>query len=150
MKETHAPIILRKLYSNRKADNESDGHRTKPAKADSTEKLLRAVKRPLKLLFFSPVIFACSLVISIVSGSMNLIFTSLGRIFQDHYGFSTSASGLTYLGATTGFLIAAFVFGRTSDRISRLLMKRNKGEREAEFRLPAIMVGLPLVAIGLS
>lgn len=80
---------------------------------------------------------------------MNLISTSLGRIFQDQYDFSTGASGLTYLGATTGCLIAAIVFGRTSDRISRLLMRRNGGEREAEFRLPAMMVGLPLVVAGL-
>ena len=80
---------------------------------------------------------------------MNLIFTSLGRMFQDQYGFSTSASGLTYLGVTTGFSIAAFVFGRTSDGISRLLMRRNGGKREAEFRLPAMMVGLPLIGAGL-
>lgn len=80
---------------------------------------------------------------------MNLIFASLGRIFQNQYGFSTSASGLMYLGVTTGFLIGAFFFGWTSDRISRWLMLRNDGQREAEFRLPALMAGLPLVVTGL-
>ncbi len=80
---------------------------------------------------------------------MNLVTASLGRIFQDYYGLSTSASGLIYLGATTGFLTAAFIFGRTSDRISLVLMRRNAGEREAEFRLPLMMAGLPLVVAGL-
>jgi hypothetical protein len=120
-----------------------------PGAPDPGFEVSRAIKRPLKLLFFSPVILACSLIISIVAGTMNLIFASLGRIFQDEYGFSTSASGLMYLGVTTGFLFAAFVFGRTSDRISQALMKRNDGKREAEYRLPAMMIGLPLVVIGL-
>ena len=59
----------------------------RPAKPDPADKLARAIKRPLKLLFFSPVIIACSLVICIVAGTMNLIFASLGRTFQDQYDF---------------------------------------------------------------
>ncbi|KAH0827681.1 hypothetical protein AYO21_08853 [Fonsecaea monophora] len=120
-----------------------------PRAPDPDFEVLGAIKRPLKLLLFSPIILACSLIISIVAGTMNLIFASLGRIFQDEYGFSTSASGLMYLGVTTGFLFAAFVFGRTSDGISQFLMKRNDGKRQAEYRLPAMMIGLPLVVIGL-
>jgi hypothetical protein len=80
---------------------------------------------------------------------MDLIIASIGRIFQDYYGLSTSASGLIYLGVTTGFLTAAFVFGRASDCISLVLMRRNAGEREAEFRLSLMMTGLSLVVAGL-
>jgi MFS family permease len=152
LKETHAPTILHKLHAHKKADaaDAADAaYEPTPDQPDPAVRLSRAIKRPLKLLFFSPVIMTCSLIISVVAGTMNLIFASLGRIFQNQYGFSTSASGLMYLGVTTGFLIGAFLFGWTSDRISRWLTLRNDGQREAEFRLPALMVGLPLVVTGL-
>lgn len=149
MKDTHAPTILRKLHVHKKAEAADvvDGRILDPP--EYADKLSRAIKRPLKLFFLSPVIMACSLIISIVIGTMNLIFASLGRIFQSQYGFSTSVSGLVYLGVTIGFLIGAFSFGWTSDRISKWLSLKNDGQREAEFRLPALMVGLPLVVTGL-
>jgi hypothetical protein len=169
LKETHAPVILaQKLATGREACTEAD-ERT-PLSPDSAhlqaasaldageascvepdvgESLARAFRRPFELLFLSPLCASCCLVITLVAGTTNLIFASLGRTFQDFYGFSTSASGLVYLAVTIGFVIATFVFGSTSDRISRYLTKRNQDGMEPEFRLPAMVFGLPLIAVGL-
>lgn len=117
--------------------------------SDTGESMAHNFRRPLKLLFFSRVCASCSLVIILVAGTTNLIFASLGRTFQDQYGFSTSASGLIYLAVTTGFVVATFVFGGTADRVARYLARRNQDEMEPEFRLPAMVFGLPLIAVGL-
>ena len=166
LEETHAPVITGKqLASIRQSDTEPTIDETTPLNPDiasrrpgletettetnTTSGLAQAFERPLKLLFLSPVCASCSVAIALTAGTTNLIFASLGRIFQEQYGFSTSASGLVYLGVTTGFLLAAFVFGGTSDHISRLLAQRNHGKIEPEFRLPAMFVGLPLIVVGL-
>ena len=169
LKETHAPVILaQKLATGREAGAEPDertpldpdsahlqaasaldAEEASHVEPDVGESLVHAFRRPLELLFLSPVCGFCSLVITLVAGTTNLIFASLGRTFQDFYGFSTSASGLIYLAVTMGFVIATFVFGSTSDRISRYLTKRNQDEMEPEFRLPAMVFGLPLIAVGL-
>jgi hypothetical protein len=111
--------------------------------------LLPAFSRPLKLLLFSPVCAASSVIISSTAGTTNLIFASLGRTFQEQYGFSASASGLVYLAVTVGFVVAAFLFGTTSEYTSQLLVNRNHGKREPEFRLPGAFLGPPLIAVGL-
>ena len=123
--------------------------RSSSSNSDAGSELLSAVIRPLKLLLFSPVCAASSVIISSTAGTTNLIFASLGRTFQEQYGFSTSASGLVYLAVTVGFAVAAFLFGTSSENTSRWLVHRNHGKREPEFRLPGAFLGLPLIAMGL-
>jgi hypothetical protein len=173
LEETHAPVILaQKLALGRESGAEPNettpldpafalprsfsAPRTAEAQevvahvdSDTGESMAHAFRRPLELLFFSRVCASCSMVIIFVAGTTNLIFASLGRTFQDQYGFSTSVSGLIYLAVTMGFVVATFVFGVTADRVSRYLAMRNQDEMEPEFRLPAMLFGLPLIAVGL-
>ena len=121
----------------------------RPSKIYMVSGLLPAFSRPLKLLLFSPVCAASSVIISSTAGTTNLIFASLGRTFQEQYGFSTSASGLVYLAVTVGFVVAAFLFGTTNEYTSQLLVNRNHGKREPEYRLPGAFLGPLLIAVGL-
>lgn len=169
LEETHAPAILaQRLSVSRETGAEPDestplnpgltNSRTSPVPIlQETQyeesciggSLAHAFQRPLELLFLSRACASCSLVIILVAGTTNLIFAALGRTFQDRYGFSTGASSLIYLAVTIGFVIATFLFGATSDHVSRCLARRIRDEMEPEFRLPAMVFGLPLIAVGL-
>ncbi|KAI9794807.1 MAG: hypothetical protein M1816_002935 [Peltula sp. TS41687] len=82
-------------------------------------------------------------------GTMNLLFATLGLVYQQHYHFSPGLASLTYLGMTIGFVVGAFGFGKTSDHISIQLTRKRGGKTEPEYRLPAWMLGSPLVVAGL-
>jgi hypothetical protein len=53
-----------------------------------------------------------------------------------------------YLGLALGFVLASALFGSTNDRIMHALSRRYKGEPQPEFRLPATIAAMPIVAIG--
>ena len=119
------------------------------SKANLHLTLSRALRRPFKLLFLSPIVICTVSIILIQSGTQNLILASLGSVFQEHYNFTTSKSGLVYLGVTIGFVLAASIFAKTSDPLSRLLARRKDCETQPEFRLPALILGVPFLSMGL-
>ena len=83
------------------------------------------------------------------SGIQNVVFSTLGRIFQTRYGYSVGISGLVFLGVTVGFVLAAFIFGKTSDWLSRHLALRRHEEVQPEFRLPTMIFAIPCLSAGL-
>lgn len=56
--------------------------------------------------------------------------------------------GYRYLGLALGFVLASVLFGATNDKIMHTLARRHKGETQPEFRLPATIVAMPIVAAG--
>lgn len=125
-------------------DDDSD---SKEQKSLVTE-LGIALSRPLKLLTRSPVVFFCCLLIFLVIGFLNVFLVEMSRIFQTRYGMTSGQSSNVYFGLALGFVLASVIFGSTNDRIMRSLARRNKGETQPEFRLPATVLAMPTVVIG--
>jgi hypothetical protein len=71
--------------------------------------LLRSIVRPCKMLFFSPIILGLSLYIGLVYGYLYLLFSTFVLIFEEHYGFTASNVGLTYLGLVRTNYLHLFV-----------------------------------------
>lgn len=112
--------------------------------------LLSALQRPLRFLFLSPVVMATAVLIVLQSGTQNLIFASLGEVFQQEYNFSVSISGVVYIGVTVGFVLAALVFAKTSDRLSAsIASRRNNSILQPEYRIIFTAIGLPQITAGL-
>lgn len=64
------------------------------------------------------------------------MLTSFSNVFVGQYGFSTSTSGLPYLGIAVGFGVGVLISSTYSDRIASALTLRNGGVRNPAFRLP--------------
>lgn len=113
------------------------------------QRFLRAIVRPTKMLFTSPIVAAMSLYMALCYGVLYLLFTTFTFVFTEDYGFTESNVGLTYIALGVGSLLGLFVMGGISDKILKHLSAKNGGEMKPEYRLPALVFAGPLVPIGL-
>ncbi|KAJ4362418.1 hypothetical protein N0V83_010511 [Neocucurbitaria cava] len=107
----------------------------------------RAIIRPLRLLFLSPIVSILSLYMGVVYGFMYLLFTTFPLVFQVQYGFGTGTIGLTYLGLGIGSLLGLGVAGYMSDRIYH--KKAVDGRMEPEWRIVPLIPSAFLIPAGL-
>jgi multidrug resistance protein len=111
------------------------------------EVFARAIARPMKMLFFSPIVFLMSLYISVNYGILYLFFTTMTFVFEGQYHFSSGAVGLAYLGMGVGMILGMGVLGTMSDK--NIKKHQEKGNAKPEHRLPMFLtipgaVSLPL------
>ncbi|KAI4197196.1 MAG: hypothetical protein LQ350_006084 [Teloschistes chrysophthalmus] len=149
LRETYAPKLLQDK-AKRLQEETGQSHYNSKLEQDlpAARLYLRAIIRPLKMLLFSPIILGLSLFMALVYSYIYLLFTTFPLVFEAQYKFSTGMVGLTYLGMGIGMATAAVVIGYTTDRqVAKMAMKSR--ERKAEYRLPIMMFGSPLIAAGL-
>ncbi|CAK4015666.1 MFS general substrate transporter [Lecanosticta acicola] len=150
LRETYAPILLaRKTKHLQKATGNMD-LRSKLDNGLSPKQLfIRAIVRPSKLMFLSPICGLMSLYMAIVYGFLYLLFTTFTFVFEEYYGFSQSTVGLVYIGLGVGNFIGLGVIGGSSDRMMNYLAKKKGGGIKPEYRLPLLMYAGPFIPVGL-
>ncbi|KAI1454033.1 MFS general substrate transporter [Annulohypoxylon moriforme] len=148
--ETYGPVLLERKAARLRKQTGNPNFRTKfdSEKPARSEILKRAILRPLKLLFRSPIVIMLALTVSIVYGYLYLLFTTFTTVFEGQYGFSTGSSGLAYLGLGVGFMVGLAFTGIISDRLTRSMTAKN-GVLKPEYRLPPLIIGAFSVPIGL-
>ena len=103
MRESYAYVILeRKTKRLRKETGNQEPRSALDTGRLPKELFVFSITRPLKLLFFSPIVFLLSLYVSTLYSYLYLCFTTFPRIFEEQYGFSQQSSGLAYLGIGIG------------------------------------------------
>ncbi|KAL7269161.1 hypothetical protein RUND412_008182 [Rhizina undulata] len=149
LKETHAPKIL---YDKTKRLRKETGNPKLRSKLESPlpqmEVFKRALVRPMKMLFMSPIVLGLSSIMAVMYGYNYLLFTTFTSVFEVQYGFPTGTVGLAYLGVGVGNLIGLLVMGSISDRIV-IAKTKESGVQKPEYRLPPMIYTGPLLAIGL-
>jgi len=104
----------------------------------SSGKLLtNGILRPLRMIFFSPIVFILCLYMSVVYGLLYLLFTTITGVFQSTYGWSPEICGLAYMGVGLGFFTALVIVAKLSDTTIVRMTKANNDVFEPEMRLPA-------------
>ena len=150
MRETYHPVVLRRKVKRLRKESGNDQLRSKldsPLKA--TQVFARAVIRPTKMLFFSPIVLLLSLYMAVVYGYLYLLFTTITSVYELEYKWNAGVAGLSYLGIGVGMFMGLIIFATTSDRTVSALMLRRQTDRKPEYRLPVMMIGALLVPIGL-
>lgn len=142
MRETYSPAILRRKFGRK---DEGSAFQGEPI----LTRLRKSIGMPLKLLFFSPIVFFLSLYVAFSFGLMYLLFTTFSTVFRDQYGFSVGISGLSYIGLGVGMMGGVIVQGRLSDRIMKSREAARGGERRPEDRLVMMAYMAPSLPIGL-
>ncbi|KFH48645.1 putative transporter -like protein [Hapsidospora chrysogenum ATCC 11550] len=139
-RETYPPVLLQRKVN--RLRQETGNPLLTSALADTSSRrarISRSVRRPLVLLFRSPIVFLFSVFIAVVFSYQFLLFVTIPSVFGEIYDFSLGQIGLSYLGIAAGLLLGNAIFGQASDRI---LSKKSGGmELKPEFRLPLMIPG---------
>ncbi len=114
----------------------------------TSESLLNLFIRPVALILLPPVLWG-SLVMSVTIGFLVAVTSNVAPAYATAYGFAAYQTGLCFFAAIVGSLIGILVGGHMSDKIADMMTKRNRGIREPEMRLPAIVVSLITTPLGL-
>ena len=149
LKETYAPVILE--HKTKRLVLETGNQELKSTLHDGLtfrKRIRLGFIRPLQLLFTSPIVMVLAIYIAFLFGYLYLFVTTFPLVFAETYHFSTSATGLTYLGMGVGMFFGLIIAGRTSDVVFRKLTARNHGVAEPEFRLPPLAASCPLIVVG--
>jgi len=149
LQETYAPVLLARKAAQLQKET---GKPHRPAIYDPTSlshRIYRAIQRPLKILFLQPIVFVMAIYMSLLYGTLYLLFTTFPTVFQDRYGFSPGLTGLTYLGVGTGFSLAILFGIPQIDKQYRRLTAKNDGVPMPEFRLPVANVGAVCIPVSL-
>lgn len=147
LRETYAPVLFeRRLKAlEQGADNQSKSQLSN--QEPLSQIFTQAIARPLTMLFTSPIVFFLSLYTAMLFGELYLFITTFPTVFQDKYHFSTSVSGLAYLGLGVGAFLGLVLAGKMSDPLYKTLTAKNNGVTAPEYRLPPLLLTSPLVAI---
>ncbi|RSL80421.1 hypothetical protein CEP51_006589 [Fusarium floridanum] len=162
LSESHAPTI-QKQKARQDMQQVVVAEEGKPSTSDV---LLRAVSRPMRMLIRSPIVTGLSLYLALVYGYLYLLFTTFSTVFPEQYGFGIDTLGLAFLGLGIGCMLALIVLSWFSDWLQdRLTEKHGKSKPEwvypkvyagkldrlttIRYRLLPIVLGIPLLPIGL-
>ncbi|CAL3970828.1 hypothetical protein PZA11_007249 [Diplocarpon coronariae] len=150
MDETYGPTLLEAKAAALRKKYCDPSYRSKYA-LDLPPRTIfaRAILRPMKLLFLSPIVSLMSLHVAFVYGLLYLLFTTFTSVFMGIYGFSAGSAGLSFLGLGAGSVLGVVIIGFSSDRIYKYYKAKNGGEGKPEYRLPALMWCSLLVPVGL-
>lgn len=109
-RETYAPVLLEKKTKKLRVETNNQELRSALDNGlSSKERLTRAMVRPFKMLFLSPIVGLMAVYAAFVYGILYLLYTTFTFVFEQYYGFSSSNVGLTYLGSGIGMFIGLFV-----------------------------------------
>jgi len=147
LKETYHPIILEKRAAHLRKTTGDPGYRSRLQQPGTIKDIfLRAITRPFKLLFLSPICSIFSVYLAIIYGYLYLIFTTISPIYIQQYHWAQDIAGLSFLGIGIGMFAGLFTFGIMAKRIQ----KAHEGEEhKPEWRLPPMIPGAFAIPIGL-
>lgn len=112
------------------------------------ENFLKIMFRPF-VLFCLPSVLWATLVWAVTIGFVISVNSNTSVAFQEAYGWDAWQSGLAYVALFIGSLLAIAFGGKLSDATVDFFVRRNKGVREPEMRLPAMVIPLVVGPLGL-
>lgn len=149
--ETYAPVLLRK----RAIELSRRTGKVYKTKIDiekgeiSLGKIISvALIRPWLLLFMEPIVLVLSIYMSIVYGTLYLLFGAYPIVFQLERGWSEGLGGLPFLGVAVG-MVAAIMLGGPLNKLYIKAAAKNGGIAPPEARLIGCMIGAFAIPIGM-
>ena len=100
-RETYTPQILRKKAQRLRKETGNPRYCSRydfDSRSSGVKIIKDGLARPFSMLFRSPIVFILSIQVSIAYGYMYILFTTLTSVFEQTYGFSQGAAGLSFLG----------------------------------------------------
>ncbi|KAJ6125718.1 hypothetical protein N7523_003338 [Penicillium sp. IBT 18751x] len=149
--ETYAPVLLRRRAA-KLSELTGKVYRSKldiergPVPMSRT--LKTALSRPWILLFREPIVLLFSIYMSIIYGTLYMLFAAYPIVFQEVRGWSEGVGGLAFLGILVGMVLAvAYTFPENMRYAKKC--SETTDRLPPEIRLPPSMIGGIALPIGL-
>ena len=113
-----------------------------------SERLLSALTVPFQITFLYPPVFLVLSFSVLYNGFVNIIFSTLGSLYQVYYSFSSSLSGLPYLGLGLGGIVG-LAFGDKISTSAASFAARTSDSKRPEHNLLLLSLGFFLSSLGL-
>jgi MFS transporter, DHA1 family, multidrug resistance protein len=142
LKETYPPVILveKAAELRRRTLNWGIHAKQEEIEVDFSELLNKNFSRPMRLLFFEPIVTLLSIYMAFIYGLLYLFLTAYPFVFVGVHGFNSGQSGLTFFGMILGQLIAGLTVLLQQPWYQRKLAANN-GVPVPEWRLPSVIAG---------
>jgi multidrug resistance protein len=114
----------------------------------AAKQITTALYRPWVLFFHEPIVMILSLYLSVIYGTLYMLFGAFPVVYQEQRGWSVSIGSLAFLGVLVGSTTALVYSFWDNTRYVRVSRKYN-GHAPPEARLPPVMVGGVAFPIGL-
>ncbi|KAJ5232412.1 hypothetical protein N7468_005368 [Penicillium chermesinum] len=149
--ETYGPVLLRRRAAQlSKMSGQVYRSNLDIQRGDiSTLKTLKAsLSRPWKLLFREPIVILFSIYMSIIYGTLYMLFAAYPIVYQEGRGWSEGIGGLAFMAVLVGMLIAISLTFPINARY-RKKCAQTTDRLPPEVRLPPAMLGGVALPIGL-
>lgn len=148
--ETYAPTLLR----HRAAKMEAILGKPHLVEGVGEEKTLMSqlkvgAIRPFLLLFLEPIVALLTLFLSVVQGTMFLLFAAYPIVYEDTWGWRQGVASLPFLAVALGIVIALFYAALVDQKRYAKVVEKCLGRAPPEARLPPAMLGSVCLPIGL-
>ncbi|KAK3344435.1 major facilitator superfamily domain-containing protein [Lasiosphaeria hispida] len=142
LEETYPPVILIAKASElrRRTLNWGIHAKQEEIEVDFRELITKNFLRPMRLLFFEPIVTLLSIYMAFLYGLLYLFLTAYPFVFQGVHHFTPGIAGLTFFGVILGQVIAGITVLLQQPWYQRKL-KANNGVPIPEWRLPSVIAG---------
>ncbi|ROV97434.1 hypothetical protein VMCG_06853 [Cytospora schulzeri] len=150
--ETYGPILLfRRAQRIRREDPKASvvaPHELE--NVDLHQLLVRVLTRPIRMLFFEPIVSASCAYLALCYAIFYMTFQAFSIIYVGLYGLSRGVEGLTFLTIGAGALLALPVFFGWDAYLKKAQDEGKAWTRKEEYRrLPLACLGGPLFVVSL-
>lgn len=148
--ETHHPIILvKKAETLRRRTGNWGIHAPHEELSLSFKEIAeKNITRPIVMLLTEPILFLISFYNSFIYGLLYMMLTAVPMVFGGNYGWSSGVAELPYLSMFIGCAIGGLICIYFESGFNKKMIA-NGGRPIPEERLPPMMVGSVLFAVGL-
>ncbi|KAF1954880.1 MFS general substrate transporter [Byssothecium circinans] len=147
--ETYAPVLLQRrathLTKTTGKPHVVAGATPKPI----AQQLRIGALRPWIMLIYEPIVTLLSLFLSVVHGTLFLLFAAYPIVFQQHRGWPQGIASLPFLALVLGIIISLFYVALVDQARYARVVTANHGAAPPEARLPPAMLGAAALPIGL-
>lgn len=150
LRESYAPVVLvgKAAELRRRTKNWGIHAKQEEVELDFEELITKNFSRPLRLLATEPIILAITIYMSFIYGLLYLFLTAYPLVFQGVHHMSPGVGGLPFMGMIVGIFIVAGYIIYTNKSYNQKLAA-NGGIPVPEWRLPPVIIGGALFAVGL-
>lgn len=149
--ETYAPVLLRRR-AEKLTELTGKVYRSKfdidRGSISFTKTITTALSRPWILLVREPIVILFTLYLSIVYGTLYMLFAAYPIVFQEVRGWSQGIGGLAFLGVLVGMMFAVAYTIPDNMRYAKKCSETT-GRLAPEVRLPPGMIGGIALPVGL-